>query len=94
MLCGIQEHNLPPLDAVGLGGENWADNQHKIQGAVTVTIGSRVRDSANPDSDELLETAGVPGVYLYACATRRAASNGSARHFSSHVGKPPARCRQ
>ena len=63
MLCGIQQHNLPPLDAVGLDGENWTNNQQKIQSAVTVTIGSRLRDFANPDSDELLEAAGIPGVY-------------------------------
>lgn len=58
-LCGIQQQNSPLLDVVGLSGENWADNQQKTQGAVTVTIGSRVRDSANPDSDELFEAAGT-----------------------------------
>lgn len=74
-LCGIQQHDLPPLGAAGLGGENWADNQQKIRSVVTVTIGSRVRDSANPDSDELFEAAGVPGVDLYARATRRIVSD-------------------
>ena len=62
-MCGIRQHNLPPLDAVSLDTENWTDNQRKIRGAVTVTIGSRVRDSVNPDSDELFEAAGAPGAY-------------------------------
>jgi len=75
MLCGIQQLDLPPLDAAGLGAENWADNQQKIRSAVTVTIGSRGRDSANPDSDELFEAAGAPGVYLYARTTRRTVSD-------------------
>jgi hypothetical protein len=75
-LCGIQQHDLPPIDAVGLDGENWDDNQQKIRGAVTVTIGSRVRDSANPDSDELFKAAGVPGVYFYARGTRVIVSDG------------------
>jgi len=76
-LCGTEQHNLPPLDTVGLGGENWADNQQKIQDAVTVTIGSRVRDFANPDSDELFETAGPPGVCFYSRATRHIVPNGT-----------------
>jgi hypothetical protein len=48
----------------------------KFGDAVTVTIGSRIRDSANPDSDELFEAAGAPGVYFYAHGTRRIVSDG------------------
>ena len=59
---GIQQGNLPPVGALGLGGENLADNQQEIRGAVTVTVGSRTRDTPNPDSDECFETAGSPGV--------------------------------
>ena len=62
MLCKILQHNSPLLDVVGLGRGNWPDNQQKIVGAVTVTIGSRVRDSVNPDSDELFKAAGAPCV--------------------------------
>jgi len=75
MLCGVQQRSLPPLDAVGLDGENWSIINRKMRGAVTVTIGSRVRDFTHPDSDELFETAGTSGVYSVRGVTRRAASN-------------------
>lgn len=58
--------------------------------AVTVTIGSRERDFAKPDSDEPFEAAGVPGVYSV-CGLRVVSR---LTIFSSHVGKLPARCRR
>ena len=47
----------------------------KFGGAVTVTIGSQARDFAKPDSDELFEAAGIPGVYSM-WTTRRVATDG------------------
>ena len=41
----------------------WIINR-KSGRAVTVTIGSRGRDFAKPDSDEPFEAAGIPGVFL------------------------------
>jgi len=52
------------------------DNQKKIRGAVTVTIGSQARDFANPDSDELFETVDTSGVHYVRGVTRDVASDG------------------